>query len=81
MDENYYLKQTKLIFTMKIFILIFILISFTACDLIQSLDPKVKKSKSGICHKKGTQYYNQTTKYISFETIQNCINSGGRLPR
>ncbi len=66
---------------MKIFILLFFLVNFIACDSIQSFDPNVKKSKGGICHKKGTQYYQQTKNYISFETIQNCIESGGRLPR
>ena len=40
-----------------------------------------KKSKSGICHKKGTQYYKQTKNYKSFNSINDCLNDGGRLPR
>jgi micrococcal nuclease len=44
-------------------------------------EPNVKKSKSGnICHDKNSQYYYQTKKYTSFNTIEECLNSGGRLP-
>ena len=52
-----------------------------SCDSNQDFNPKVKKSLSNICHKKGSQYYKQTKKYESFNTIENCLNSGGRLPR
>ena len=51
----------------------------TSCDNIQN--PNVKKSSSDICHEKGSQYYKQTKKYKSFNTIEDCLNSGGRLPR
>ena len=61
---------------------IFILIIFIAgCDNIQNINPKVKKSSTNICHEKGSQYYKQTKKYESFNTIEDCLNSGGRLPR
>jgi hypothetical protein len=43
--------------------------------------PAVKKSKSGICHGKGTTYYSRTKLYASFDTIKACIDSGGRLPK
>ncbi len=62
----------------KIFILIIFL---AACDNIQNINPKVKKSSTNICHEKGSQYYKQTKKYKSFNTIEDCLNSGGRLPR
>ena len=39
--------------------------------------PEVKKSSSGIC----TSYYNQTTRFTPFVSIQACLNSGGRLPK
>ena len=58
-----------------------IIILFAACDNIQNTNPNVKKSSSGICHEKGSQYYKQTKKYESFNTIEDCLNSGGRLPR
>ena len=41
----------------------------------------VKKSKSGICHDEYSIYYNKTTKYQPFETLERCLNSGGRLPK
>lgn len=44
-------------------------------------EPQVKKSTSGICHGKGTTYYNRTTNFIPFDSIQECLNSGGRLPK
>ena len=62
--------------TSKLLILILLLIS---CDNIQN--PNVKKSSSGICHEIGSQYYKQTNKYESFSSIEDCLNSGGRLPR
>lgn len=63
----------------KVILLLFIL--FAGCDIIQNDNPKVKKSKSNICHEKGSQYYKQTNKYESFSSIEDCLNSGGRLPR
>ena len=58
-----------------------IIIFIGACDNIQNNNPNVKKSSTDICHKKGSQYYKQTKKYESFNTIEDCLNSGGRLPR
>ena len=59
--------------------LLFLLLFLISCDNIQN--PNVKKSSSGICHEKGSQYYKQTKKVESFSSIQDCLNSGGRLPR
>ena len=41
----------------------------------------VKKSKTGICHKSGSRYYDQTKHYKVYQTIDACIKSGGRLPK
>ncbi|PCE67547.1 HNH endonuclease family protein [Salinivibrio sp. YCSC6] len=41
----------------------------------------VKKSKSGICHDSYSSYYNRTKNFTSFDTLQACLNSGGRLPK
>ena len=62
--------------TPKFLLLLLFLIS---CDNIQN--PNVKKSSSGICHEIGSQYYKQTKKFESFSSLQDCLNSGGRLPR
>ncbi len=41
----------------------------------------VKKSKSDICHAPGTTYYNRTKNYTAYNSLQACLNSGGRLPK
>lgn len=43
-------------------------------------EPQVKKSTTGICHEKGSTYYSRTTNYTPYNSIQECLNSGGRLP-
>ena len=64
------------------FIYIFAISLFLlSCDNTQISNPNVKKSTTGICHKKGSQYYKQTKNFESFDTIENCLTSGGRLPR
>ena len=52
-----------------------------SCDNVQISKPNVKKSVTGICHKKGSQYYKQTKNFESFDTLKKCLDSGGRLPR
>ena len=64
---------------LKISKLLLIMLFLTSCDNIQN--PNVKKSSSGICNEKGSQYYKQTKKFESFSSIQDCLDSGGRLPR
>ena len=63
----------------KIILLLFLFIA--GCDNIQNNNPNVKKSSSNICHEKGSQYYKQTKKYERFVSIEDCLNSGGKLPR
>jgi len=49
---------------------------------IQTLDgPQVKKSSTGICHEKGTTYYEKTKNFTSYKSVEDCLNSGGRLPK
>ena len=59
----------------SIFITFFLL---TGCD---SDGVPVKKSKTDICHKKGSKYYEQTKHFKAYNTIKDCIDSGGRLPK
>ncbi len=43
--------------------------------------PQVKKSSTGICHEKDVStYYGNTKNYTPYETIEDCLDSGGRLP-
>lgn len=43
-------------------------------------EPAVKKSTTGLCHAKGSTYYNQTKNYTAYATVADCLASGGRLP-
>lgn len=43
--------------------------------------PLVKKSDTGICHQKGTNYYKNTKNFTPYDSIDECLNSGGRLPK
>ena len=58
-----------------IFLTTLILISPTFANDI------VKKSSSGICHDKKSQYYAKTKNFKSFKTMKECLDSGGRLPK
>ena len=40
----------------------------------------VKKSSAGICHAPGTTYYFKTKNFTPYNSIEDCLNSGGRLP-
>ena len=66
---------------MKLIYIITISIFLFSCDNIKASSPNVKKSTTGICHKKGSQYYKQTKNFKNFDTLKKCLVSGGRLPR
>jgi micrococcal nuclease len=40
----------------------------------------VKKSSSSICHAPGTTYYSRTTNFTPYNTLDECLASGGRMP-
>lgn len=44
-------------------------------------EPAVKKSTTGICHAKGSTYYDRTTNYTAYASLDACLASGGRLPK
>ncbi len=54
-------------------------ITLSGCSF--SGDPVVKKSNTGICHEKGTLFYSNTKNFSPYNTIDDCLNSGGRLPK
>lgn len=41
----------------------------------------VKKSKSGICHPPASSHYDRTNNYLGFDSVDACLNAGGRLPK
>lgn len=68
---------------MKKLLLSLLLISpvfiFSGCS--QSGEPYIKKSNTGICHEKGTNFYNNTKNFTTYNSIDDCLSSGGRLPK
>ncbi len=47
----------------------------------QSSDTVVKMSRSRICHDISSQYYSRTKKFTAYDTLEDCLNAGGRLPK
>jgi hypothetical protein len=45
---------------------------------VGAADPPVKKSKNDICHPKGGTYYKRTKSYTPYQSMEECIKSGGR---
>ena len=41
----------------------------------------VKKSRSDICHAPNSSYYDTVKNFKSFDSLQSCLDSGGRLPK
>jgi hypothetical protein len=41
----------------------------------------VKKSNNNICHAPGTTYYDRTIHYTAYKSLNDCLRSGGRLPK
>lgn len=41
----------------------------------------VKLSRSGICHAPSSQYYARTTNFTAYNSLDECLHAGGRLPR
>ncbi len=50
------------------------------CSEYLYLKPKVKKSRTNICHAEDSTYYYKTKLYKIFTSVDDCLNSGGRLP-
>jgi hypothetical protein len=43
-------------------------------------DPVVKKSDAGICHDVSSSSFNNTKKFTPFNSLDECVKSGGKLP-
>jgi hypothetical protein len=41
----------------------------------------VKKSDSGICHDKSSPSYDKTKKFTPFNSMDECLKSGGKAPK
>jgi hypothetical protein len=54
---------------------------FSSSASANEVDPVVKMSKSEICHAVDSSYYKRTKTFTSFETLDDCLEAGGRLPK
>ena len=73
--------KTKTILTSSV---LAVFLSLNACgqfNLATQTTPIVKQSSSGICHDKTSSSYHRTKKFVAFDSVAACINSGGRLPK
>ena len=43
--------------------------------------PEVKLSNSGICHDYSSRSYNRTKNFTPFQSLEDCLEAGGRLPK
>lgn len=41
-------------------------------------EPYIRKSKSGICHTTSSPYYHRLKGYVTYNSMQDCLVSGGR---
>ena len=41
----------------------------------------IKMSRTSICHAPGTTYYDRTTNFTQYKTLDECLSAGGRLPK
>ncbi|WP_346351011.1 hypothetical protein N2M06_13380 [Oceanimonas sp. AH20CE76] len=60
-----------------------VLLLFTALSAQPAVaaDPPVKKSKTNICHPKNGRYYHKTKNYTPYNSMEACIQSGGRAAK
>jgi hypothetical protein len=66
----------------KFSIILMLLISVFSLNMnAADKEPPVKKSRSSICHEKGSTYYSRTKHYTSFNSMKDCLDSGGRRPK
>ena len=62
-------------------ILLVLAVSLFLSLQVSAADPPVKKSKSDICHPKDGTYYSRTKNYTPYQSMADCIKSGGRKPK
>lgn len=61
---------------------LFTLLLFTSMAVSQHATAEiVKKSSSGICHDRYSDWYERTKNYTEYGTLAACLETGGRLPR
>ena len=59
-------------------LLITVIVGLALATPSYAADPPVKKSKNNICHPKDGTYYKRTKNYTPYQSMEECIKSGGR---
>jgi len=62
-------------FRITLALALFLFTSSTIADTV------VKKSTSGICHASDSPHYERTTNFKAYVSLNDCLKSGGRLPK
>ena len=65
---------------MKSILIFLILLPILVNSTFAQSEP-VKLSKAGICHVPGSSYYSKTMNFKPYKTLDDCIKSGGRMPK
>ena len=68
-------------FVITTVVLWIIIFSLGASLAEASENPPVKMSKSEICHAVDSSYYDRTKNFTAYETLDECLEDGGRLPK
>lgn len=63
----------------QVSILVFGIFVLSGCS--SDINPVVKKSNTGICHEKESNYYDKTKNFNSYNSLSDCLDSGGRKPK
>ncbi len=81
-SQNSLVHKTSLCYSlvMKSILIAAVLSTFLGAG-VQAQSEPVKMSKSGICHVPNSTYYNQTKNFTPYKTLDECLKSGGRMPK
>lgn len=58
-----------------------LLLAAAAGGAVAAADPEVKKSESGVCHAQDSVHYARTGKFTPYDSMEDCLASGGRESR
>lgn len=59
----------------------FVVFSFFSLGNDTATAGTIKQSTSGLCHPPQSSWYNRIRTYKFFETVEACLDAGGRLPK
>ena len=79
--KNFASKVLKRNWLMPTLALVVVLITLPVDIASEATAQQIKKSRLGICHCPGGQFYDRTSNFTAFDTIGACLESGGREPQ